>query len=304
MWIAVIAALAAGASFAFAGLLQQHAASLKPSDESLSPKLLLSLAQEPVWLGGIALAVLSYAFQALALSFGPLTLVQPLIVSELIFALPVSARLHGLRLGRREWLAAAAVAIGLVVAVVSASPKEGDPMAPVGEWLVVLVGVGALVAFALLVGRRLGSTWRASSYALAGAATLGTQSAVFDATIALLRHDGFGMLANWQPYALIVLSIGGLLLVQSAYQAGPLAASLPVINGFEPAVAVVLGMTLFHEPISTGPLRYLGMGAGIVSVVTGIVLLDTSEVVKRVHEKEDEEAEREAEPQDAEATGS
>lgn len=156
MWIAIAAALAAGACFAAAGLLQQRAAALKPSGESLSPKLLASLAREPMWLGGISLALLSYAFQALALAFGPLSLVQPLIVSELIFALPVSARLHGLSLGKREWLASLTVAFGLGVAIVAASPEEGEPMAPIGAWTIVFAVVGALVAFALLVGRRLG----------------------------------------------------------------------------------------------------------------------------------------------------
>lgn len=205
--------------------------------------------------------------------------------------MPVSARLHGLSLGKREWLASLAVAVGLGLAIVAASPGEGDPMAPIGSWVIVFAVVGALVAFALLVGRRLGDTPKASTFALAGAATLGTQSAVFASTIALLRQEGFGLMTHWQPYVLIVLSIGGLLLIQSAYQAGPLAASLPVVNGVEPVAAVVLGLTLFGESIASGTLRYLGMGVGIIAILAGIVVLDTSPLIRKVHEREEEEAE-------------
>lgn len=290
MWLVVPAAIAAGACFASAGLFQQRAASQKPSDESLSPRLLLELAREPLWLAGISLAVLSYVFQAVALALGPLSVVQPLIVSELIFALPISARMHGLRLHTREWLAAATVAIGLGVAIVSADPQEGNPLAPLSGWLLVLAAVGGLVVLALLIGRRAGDTWKASSFALAAGVVMGTQSAVFSATITLVRKQGFGMFLNWQPYVLIILSIGGLTLIQSAYQAGPLAASLPVLDGAEPAVAVVLGLALFGETIASGALRFAGMGIGIVAVVSGIILLDTSPVIHKVHQREEEEA--------------
>ncbi len=72
----------------------------------------------------------------------------------MIFALPVSARLHELRLGRRERLGAVTITVGLAVAAMVASPRKGNPMAPSRGWL--LVVVGALVVFALLAGRRLG----------------------------------------------------------------------------------------------------------------------------------------------------
>ena len=99
MLIAIPAALAAGACFALAGVFQQYEAASRPSSESLSWKLLIALAKRRLWLVGMVLALVSYGFQSLALAYGPLSLVQPLIISELIFAIPLSARMRRLRLG-------------------------------------------------------------------------------------------------------------------------------------------------------------------------------------------------------------
>ena len=49
------------------------------------------------------------------------------------------------------------------------------------------------------------------------------------------------------------------MLVQSAFQAGPLRTSLPVLMAVEPAAGVVVGLWLFHERVAwrgwAGPLE-------------------------------------------------
>lgn len=292
MIISIVAALLAGACFAAAGVLQQRVAQTRPEDESLSPGLLVDLAKQRLWLAGIGLAVLSYVFQSLALAFGPLALVQPLIVSELIFALPVSAKLHGLRLGVREWLGALGVAVGLAVAIAAANPQEGDPSAPLGGWLWTLAAVGGLVSAALLVGWRSSGPVRASSFALAGATIMGFQSALLSNTVNSFRDGGIAApFTEWQTYLLVVASIGGLLLIQSAYQAGPLATSMPVIDGAEPAVAVTIGILLFNETVNSSAGAIAVTLVGVLAIIGGIVTLDTSPLIKRLHEQEQEQKE-------------
>lgn len=288
--IAVFFSMLAGASFAAAGVLQQRMAARQQDQRSLSFGLLRALAREPVWLGGIGFAVLSYAFQAVALTFGPLSLVQPIIISELIFALPVAARLRNVRMTGRDWLASAAVVAGLAMALTAADPQQGTPQASALGWIVVLGGVLVLTAAAVGLGRRLGGTWHASSFALAGAVALGSQSAVYASTLELLREDIFGVFLHWQPYVLIALSILGLLLVQSAFQVGPLAASAPVIDGFEPATAVTIGLVLFGETVRTSPTALALMALGAVLVLSGIVGLDTSPTSRRLHKLDRREA--------------
>ncbi|GAB2875305.1 DMT family transporter [Streptomyces deserti] len=280
MAIAVLASLAAGVCFAVAGLLQQWAASTRPDTEALSPRLLRHLVRDPLWRYGIGLAVLAYGFQSLALAFGPLSLVQPLIVAELVFAVPLSARLHRMRLGRREWFGTLAVAAGLALALASARPHGGRPEA-VGmlSWLLVLGATAVLVCCTLAAARHLSGPWRASTTALAAGAVMGTQSVLLAATVDRLRHGPLAAFTAWQTYALVVASVGGLLLIQSAFQRGPLAASMTVLDAMEPVVAVTVGTAVFGEVIHTGWLVTGITVTGLVLVVAGIVSLDSSPVI-------------------------
>lgn len=132
--ISAFAAIAAGMALAATGVLQQRAASTRPSGERFSLHMLATLAHNKTWLAGIGAAVLSYGFQAVALAFGPLALVQPLVVSELLFAVPISAKLRGIHLGRREWTAVLTVVVGLAIGIVCAHPRKASPLVPISLW--------------------------------------------------------------------------------------------------------------------------------------------------------------------------
>lgn len=270
--------------FAVAGVMQQWVASARPDTEALRARLLGRLARDPLWLGGIGLAVVAYGFQSLALAFGPLSLVQPLIVAELIFAVPLSARVHRLRLGRREWSGTLAVAAGLALALVSARPHGGDPRAAgLSAWLVTVGAIAAVVCGALAAARVATGPRRASATALAAGAVMGTQSVLLAATVERLRHGPFTALTAWQTYALVAASAGGLLLIQSAFQQGPLAASMPVLDATEPVVAVTVGVFLLDESIRTGLPVSVVTVAGLALVAAGIAALDTSPVIAAAH---------------------
>lgn len=287
MVIAVPAAIAAGLCFALAGVLQQNVASGRPDEEELTGKLLVGLLHRKRWLAGIGVAFLSYIFQALALHFGTLALVQPLIVTEVVFALPLSVRLHGMRLGPREWFGAVAVTVGLAIAIVSSRPHGGHPLQPSAiGWVVTLGTVAVLGAAGAFAGMHVGGTLRASLLAFTAALILGTQSALLDASVALFSKGLVAALTSWQPYLMGVASIGGLLFVQSAFQAGPLASSMPVIDATEPSTAVIIGLALFGEAVSTAPLALVGTVVGVLLAISGIVTLDTSQVVHRLQRVE------------------
>src|SRR5438067_5034376 len=144
--------MAAGCTFAVGSVLQQSAARDEPSEHSLSWRLLVGLAQRPRWLLGIAGDFVSFGFQALALAFGPLALVQPLAVTGLLFAVPLAVRWRGRRLGRLEWLGTVAVAGGLAAFLVGASPSEGVPETTWVRWVLILIAVGGLMVVGVLVG--------------------------------------------------------------------------------------------------------------------------------------------------------
>ena len=254
------------------------------------------------WLLGIGLAGLSYGFQAVALTFGPLALVQPLIVSELLFAIPVSVRLRKLRLRTRDWLTVGMIVVGLAVGIVAANPQRGHPIQSFWTWLPALAAVAVVSGGAVLLTRVLQGPPRATAFALAGAVLMALQSALYDATIELLRKEHWGLFAHWETYALVVVSVLGMFLIQNAFQAGPLAASTPVIDATLPLLAVALGVWLFGEHIRTTVLGLGGAALGIVLLVTGIVLLDRSPVVRkeqRIEQKEQEKTARQEAGQQA-----
>jgi drug/metabolite transporter (DMT)-like permease len=294
--ISAAAAVVAGLCIATGGVPQQRAASRRPSGERMSVRLMRSLGSDRIWLFGIGFAVLSYGFQAIALTFGPLTLVQPLVVSELLFAVPVSVRLRHLRLRPRDWAACAGIVIGLTIGIVAADPGKGQPIQPITVWAPALVAVTVLVTGCVVAARMLDGPVKATMFALAGACTMGLQSALYDGTIAVIRQDTWHVFLVWQTYALIVASFLGLFLIQNAFQSGPLAASTPVIDAVLPLVAIGLGVGLFGEHVRTTALGLIGAGLGIVLLLVGIVALDTSPVVRkeqRIEEQEREDAEAE-----------
>ena len=279
-------ALVAGMFLAATGLLQQRAASKQPSGDRFSLRMIVNLARNRRWLAGIGAAVGSYVFQAVALATGPLSLVQPLVVSELVFAIPISVRWHRSRLGRREWAGLLTVTGGLAIGIVAADPHRGHPLQPFSSWIWALAGVAAVATAAVLVGKAICGPARASLFALGGATVMALQSALFAATIALLRHNIGHTFLTWQPYALIVASFIGMFLVQNAYQAGPLAASMPVMDAMLPMVSIGLGIGIFGEYVRTTVLGLTGAALGIVLLVTGIIMLDTSPVIRR-HQRQE-----------------
>lgn len=286
MLIAVLAGLAAGACFAVSGLLQQQVASRRPADESMSLRLILDLARRRQWLAGLGLAVLSYALQALALAFGPLAVVQPLLVTELLFAIPISARIRGRRIGPREWAGALAVTAGLAVAIASANPHGGTPLARARDWVIVLAVVAVVTVGAVVAGQRREGTARAALFGGAAAVTLGAEAALLQATTRVFEGGLAHGFSSWEPYVMAVASISGLVLVQSAYQAGPLAVSLPVVDTLEPTVAVAIAVTIFGEQVSLSAGALAMTAVGIALLVAGIVDLDLSPVVHALYRVE------------------
>jgi drug/metabolite transporter (DMT)-like permease len=270
--VAVLLALGAALAYAAASVLQQREAQADESSQGGGIRLVLRLARRPVWLAGLACDGLGYGLQAIALGVGELLVVQPVITSGILFALPASAWWSGRRLGRREFGWACVLAIGLVVFLAIATGDGGNDFASGQAWLVCAAiatpVLGACVAGAI----RSTGTRRAVLFAFATGALFGITAALTKSSVVLVDRHGFGALAHWEPYALVLLGALGFVLNQRAFQAGSLTASLPTLTVVEPIVAAVLGITLLHETIPTHGLAdwlavTLSVGAMVVSTV-------------------------------------
>jgi drug/metabolite transporter (DMT)-like permease len=260
-------------------VLQQSAAREAPASISMSWRLLVDLAHRRKWVLGISCDVGSFALQALALAFGPLALVQPLLVTGLLFAVPLAVRWRGRRLGPREWAGTIAVGAGLAAFLAASSPTDGVPQTTWDKWVLILIAVGGLMALGIVVGRALTGALRASAYALSAGAAFGLLAALTKASTHLLGQGAGVFFSSWQPYGMAGVALAGAIVQQSAFQAGPLPASVPVMDAVEPTVAVLIGVFAFSEHVSTSTAALGFEALGILLVLTGIVSLDRSPIV-------------------------
>ncbi len=278
--IVIVESVVGAAFFALSSVLEQQAASEEPADLSLRVNLLVVLAQRRRWLLGMAAGVAGYAMQFIALRKGSLALVQPILVTGLVMALAGSTFAQHRRLSRHEWLANAQILGGIALFIAAAQPGPGHPRGSTVGWI--LLAAISTMAVVALVAFSHGSPQR-RSLAL-GAATgivFGITSAVTARTSHRLGISLGHALGDWSPYVLVLVSIGGLLLNQSAFQAGDLKWSLPAITVLEPLVAILIGQTLFHEHIATGALHVTGEILGLASMVVGVLVLASSPALNR-----------------------
>jgi drug/metabolite transporter (DMT)-like permease len=278
---AVAAALGGGASFAAANVMQQRTARRLDADDRVRPSLLLVLIRHPLWLAGFAASGLGFGLQALALSLAPIVLVQPLIVTELIFALPLAAWASGVRLGRREWSGALLVAGGLAAFLAVAQPREGSDAPGQLVWIAVVGGVALAVAIVLVLAPRRRGIGRTSALGASAGLCFGLMSALTKSFTDLIHEHGPLAVAHWQPWVLVVVAICGLILGQSAFQAGPLAVSLPLIDVLEPLVAGTIAVVAFGEQVAHGMGAVAGLLVAGLAVVAGVVTLDRSPLVQQ-----------------------
>jgi drug/metabolite transporter (DMT)-like permease len=276
--IAVVLALCAAFCFALGSLIQQGAAR-QIHGRALRLGLLVALARNRRWLGGLALAVFSFGVQAAALAFGPLALVQPLATLDVLFALPLIAHLNRRPLTRRSITGGVCVAAGMATFIAVSPPTNGVGVPPFTAWIPALAGIGALTALGGLAALRARGAPRVILLAAAAAVIYGLLDALTKSTVDMLPARGLGVITTWEPYALAVAGLLGGLFGQSAFNAGPLSLSLPVIDTVEPTAAVVLAAVVFHESLAHSPWQLALQLAGAATAVTGIALLSHSHVV-------------------------
>ena len=238
--------------------------------------MLQALRRRPLWLFGVTSDVSSFAFQAAALGFGSLLLVQPLLVLSLLFALPLNARLTGRRVARRDWAWAATLVAGLVVFDTVGQPTAGHDEAPAGDWLPAGVVVVAVVAVCIAIAVAGRGTARAVPLAVVTGVTYGVTAAMTIGVVGAL-DDGIGaVVTSWELYVLIVAATTGWWLQQSAYQAGALTASMPIVMVAEPVVAVALGVWILDERIRTGSAGWVVLALAAATIVVAVIALARS----------------------------
>jgi drug/metabolite transporter (DMT)-like permease len=197
--VVYVFALSAGLCYALASVFQHHVAAAQPSEMSLRPRLLLELVKRPMWLFGIVLDVGAYLLEAAALAVGSIVVVQPLLVSGLLFALPLSAIGGRRRPGRTEWVAAVAVTVGIATFVTVGAPEGGSSHAPLWGWAIVFAACGTIAVTAIVATRNSAPHYRALGLAFATGACYACTAALTKSVVDILGDHGVGgALSSWE----------------------------------------------------------------------------------------------------------
>ncbi|MDT9696254.1 DMT family transporter [Streptomyces sp. P17] len=270
----LILAVSAACCLGFGFVLQQNAAQKAPLSDFLSPRILLDLVKVPRWLGGIALMVVGMALGAVALGQGELSLVEPLLATNLLFAMALSRRQTKQPLGRQGWLGLLLLAGGVTAFIVAGQPTGGTALTdPFRQWLIIGVMVGtALLLTAYAKRSRLSS----GPVLLATAAGLlyGVQDALTRVTGQRFSEGGLAeVLTSWQPYAVLALGVTGLVLVQSAFETASLRMSLPALTAAQPLAGIACGVGFLGDRLRTDVGALAWESAGLAAIVVGIILL-------------------------------
>ena len=277
LFVAVPAAVAGAASFGMASALQQRATKEVPEAGVLGPRLLVELARRPRWLAASGAVGLGLSLQVVALAFAPLALVQPILVSGIVFGTLSAAWLARRRPDRTIVLGAAAATAGLAAFLALARPEGGSARLPgvlslLPLALVLLVVVGACFVTAV----RTSGPARVAALAVATGVCYGVTAGLMKVVTAELRASGpMDVLTHAPFYVVCVVGPLGFLLSQHTFQEGLLIApALAVITVVDPIAATAIGLSWLGERLAdTSPPVIAGEAVAGLVLVAGVALL-------------------------------
>ncbi len=286
--VAILCAILAAGMYAAASVLQQRAAAAESHEHALRLGLLTRLVQNPLWLLGVGADIAGYVFQFVALGNGTLVVVQPLLVCGLLFALPIGAHWGGTRLRAQDWLGAVAVCAGLAVFLIVARPAPGHDNVHLSKWIALLTAAGVVCAVMLLACRHRSLRQRAVLLSGVAGISYGVSAALTKTCAHLLTRGIPVLLTHWQPYVLIIIGVGGMVVSQSAFQAGTLDASLPTMTVVDPIVSILIGAVAFGESLDIGALNSSTEVIALLVMTIGVFLLARTKAIRGLHEPNQE----------------
>jgi hypothetical protein len=256
-------------------VIAQHLGSITSAEKSKGWRFLVALLKNPMWLAGWGALAGGFVFQALALHDGQLSVVQPLLVTELVFALAL--RRLWLRQSIRgvTWSAAALTCASLSVFLAMSEPQGGTQYPESSDWATGAWGAVGLAAVLALLGMR-GSVVRRTALLASAAAVMWALVAVLVKTMTdtLTEFGVGGMFAHWPVYALAGAGLGAEVFHQTTLKVGPLSVSQPLLVIVNPIVSIALSVWIFQEYFVADAAR-LAVGSAAFAAMCGSVFLLT-----------------------------
>jgi drug/metabolite transporter (DMT)-like permease len=268
----IAALLALGAAFfiAIGDVIHQRSAH-EVTDEQVSHlELFKRLLRDGQWWLGSLVAAVGFALQAAALGLGSVLLVQALLVTSLLFALPINARASHRRVTRWEWMWAALLAASVVVIVTVGNPTAGHSRASLETWTAVIVVLGPALVACVLGANVLKGPASAVLLGVVSGALWGLFAVLTKGVVDRLDDGLWALVRTPELYVWALVAIAGTAYQQSSFRAGSLTASLPTMTVAEPVVGSVLGIVVLGETLRPGDAGWLTLfvAVGVMVVAT------------------------------------
>jgi len=281
--VSVFAAMLSGFGF----VLQQHAAEQVQDAQFLRLGLMARLVHSRGWLAGLALLIAGQLLQAWTLGHLTLSITEPLITTSLIFALLLAVPVSGQALRRTEIIGALLLSAG--VAALSLTRTVRAPAESFGSrshWPAA-AGIALIALILVQLGRKRLGTQRAILIGIASGLILGIADAFTRRSVQIIdSRYPLNLLVHWPGYAAVTAALIGLWLMQNAFNAAPLHASLPAVTAAEPAAGMVLGVLVFGDKVHVAPLLVAVQLAGVAAMVIGVVLVAQAPVFRDLRLRE------------------
>lgn len=274
--VAVPAAIAGAACMGLASAAQARATKQVPTSKTLHPGLILDLIHRPLWLIGIVATIAGLGLQLVALGYGPLLLVQPLLVTALPFASGFSAWLNHKLLDRVVLAGALICVAGLCAFLLLAQPTGGSDqiLAEPAELIPLAVTLGAVAVVGLGLSSMLHGPTRVLGLALATGIFYGVTAALMKVVAGQLRNGIAVPFEHWTLYAVCVIGPIGFLLSQNTFQQGQFVSpALAVMTTVDPLVGVAIGVWWMGESAANGTAVLTGELIAAAAIVVGIGIL-------------------------------
>ena len=269
--MAATLALVAAFLFALAAALQQKGALNLPTISLAEPMSLVRLVGQTTWLLGTLALFTGYLFQAGALDRGRLSIIQPLLVTTVVFALPLGYFLTKQHVGRREVVGAVVIIIGLGLFVYFGDPAGGSENASNLQWAITIGLLSLLSVLLLVFGGSGGLSAKAAVYGTVAGILFGLSSALTKPTLDFLHESVGTMLSHWECYALAVAGVLGFVLQQVSLGTGRLSPSVATVSVANPIVGILIGVFLLDERLSRPGwhvvVAVIGLGLALVGAV-------------------------------------
>ena len=275
----IAALLALGAAFFIAiGDVIHQRSTHEVTDEPVGHvELFTRLLRDGQWWLGSAVSAIGFALQAAALGLGSVLLVQALLVTSLLFALPINARLTHRRVTRWEWTWAALLAAAVAVIVTVGNPTAGHSRASLETWTLVIAVLGPALVLCVVGARIWSGPAGAVLLALVSGALWGVFAVLTKGVVDRIDDGLLALLRTPELYVWVLVAIAGTAWQQSSFRAGALTASLPTMTVAEPLVGSALGVVVLGETLRPGDAGWLTLVVAVAVMVLATAALARGE---------------------------